>query len=495
MRPSAFLPACLLSITLACGSSSSSAPGSACKNPVGVSEAPAENVQHFLNVRVGDYRSFSVPQGTASITIIEQAVNAPDTITYKPLNQPAQTLDNTAVPYKVLDPSGIAVYEDNPSTQISQLTPTQIENLTAFFATSAPAVGTLTIPNTTGGLALAGSSGLPAGTWQVQVSDYAYECSPVFVQAGGATCTGGSAASTYDVTVITKPMMAGGGIPTSGSLDLVVYFATTIATKESLAPLSAATANAGNDPDLNRMVQTLRSLLANAGLTVSSVTYVDLPADVQAHYAPGVNANDTGGCSDIADLFRYGRGGNTLNIFFVSSFQVSGLPNGNDVVGLDGTIPGPATVGGSAGSGAAVATIDLRSGSGNTAVCGRSPNFNNCGADTTAYIIAHEAGHYLGLYHVTESDGTQFDPLHDTPMCPCAKCALATGTCAASASTVTSSSYAMTVSDCTNSTRNPDGTLMCGGGENLMFWRLESGSQGTLSSEQQQVVRANPLVQ
>jgi hypothetical protein len=486
MRSSAFFLACLVSCSLACGSSP---PGSACKNPIGVSEAaPPDTVQHFANQRVGRVVRFDVPSNTASITIVEQAVNAPDTITYQPAGQAATVLANTAVPYEVLDPSGARIYDDN--TPVSSLSPDAIANLTAFFATSAPATGTLTIPNTSGGLRLV-TSGLTPGTWQLTVSDYAYECS--FKQPKGVTCSGGSDGSTYDVTVVTKPLAPGGGIPASGALDIVVYFATTIATHEGLAPLSAATANAGKDADLNRMEQTLGSLLLQgAGITVRSVTYVDLPAELQAKYAKEIDVDQTGGCSPIADLFRYGADGKTLNIFFVSSFIAAGLQAGNDVVGLDGTIPGPATIGGSAGSGAAVATHDLRQ----TGKCPTgAPDYVNCGPDTTAYIIAHEAGHFLGLYHVTEVDGTQFDPLLDTPMCPCAACASSPGTCAQSASSSSSNSYPMTVDDCTRTALNADGTLKCGGGDNLMFWRLESGSRGTLSAEQQQVIRANPLVQ
>jgi hypothetical protein len=35
----------------------------------------------------------------------------------------------------------------------------------------------------------------------------------------------------------------------------------------------------------------------------------------------------------------------------------------------------------------------------------------------------------------------------------------------------------------------------CGGGDNLMFWLLDSGSLGTLSCEQSAVMRSNPAVQ
>src|SRR5438309_445465 len=36
------------------------------------------------------------------------------------------------------------------------------------------------------------------------------------------------------------------------------------------------------------------------------------------------------------------------------------------------------------------------------------------GMGTTA---AHEIGHYLGLYHTSERDGSEHDPIDDTPEC------------------------------------------------------------------------------
>jgi hypothetical protein len=42
--------------------------------------------------------------------------------------------------------------------------------------------------------------------------------------------------------------------------------------------------------------------------------------------------------------------------------------------------------------------------------------------DGLSSTIAHEVGHYLGLYHTSESTGTQHDPLPDTPECTGAVC-------------------------------------------------------------------------
>jgi hypothetical protein len=50
----------------------------------------------------------------------------------------------------------------------------------------------------------------------------------------------------------------------------------------------------------------------------------------------------------------------------------------------------------------------------------------------------------------------------------------------------------MKATDCNKTTSPPT----CGGGENLMFWLLDQRvSRGTLSPQQGQIIRANPLVQ
>lgn len=45
---------------------------------------------------------------------------------------------------------------------------------------------------------------------------------------------------------------------------------------------------------------------------------------------------------------------------------------------------------------------------------------NGLDADGLASSLAHEMGHYLGLYHTSEPNGTNHDPLPDTPECDAA---------------------------------------------------------------------------
>ena len=459
--------------------------------PVGVSSflpavPGAPSVIHQQTYTVGQTATFTAPQNTASLTIVEQATQAPDMVSFSFGGSRLDT-DNVAVPHTVQSPDGSITFNDVTDGLILATTPNYYASHSVFFFSDSPATGTLTIPNTSAGLAIAnGGTGLPAGSWSMVVSDLAWECQTGVVLNAGDSCLAGALDSTYQVTVIAKPVDAGTGvIPTSGSLDVAVYFATASVDGK---PLTAASANA--DADLARMKTTLTGLFANAGITSVNVNFVDLPADVQASYATGVNIDQRGACAELPQLLKHAAKGNTFNIFMVSDLveSTSTAQGSSTIVGIDGTIPGPASIGGTVASGAAVSAANLRLNSGLSA-CAGSANYQGCGADVTAYIIAHEAGHFLGLYHVTEQYGAEFDPLLDTPTCVCKSCSSAPSTCADPAQgTPPASADRVRVNECLGAKPG------CGGGDNLMFWLLGVGSQGNLTAEQGQVIRANPLV-
>jgi hypothetical protein len=212
------------------------------------------------------------------------------------------------------------------------------------------------------------------------------------------------------------------------------------------------------------------------------VTAYDVPGWARNRYGSGVSADDTSPCSDLDQMFTLSRSSNELNLFLVNDL-VATQQNGATVVGVDGTIPGPSTLGGTIHSGAAVSSADL-----SMSGCGNTIDFLHCGADEVAYIAAHEGGHWMGLYHTTELTGDSYDPIADTSTCDCTKCAPSAqqSNCAANNRT-SSSPTTMSTAWCTASST-------CGGGDNLMFWVLGSGSKGLVSSDQGLVVRSNPLV-
>ena len=91
--------------------------------------------------------------------------------------------------------------------------------------------------------------------------------------------------------------------------------------------------------------------------------------------------------------------------------------------------------------------------------------------------MGHEMGHFLGLYHPTESAGTLYDPLSDTPQCGSAN--------------DSDSSGKVSAEECESY-----------GGGNVMFWTSYSTSsrnagkkQERLCPNQVKVIRYSPLAQ
>jgi hypothetical protein len=464
------VPACTAQSTLASGATQAcgfdgncaAQPVGSCRKPVvpssGVTEIP------LGTQAVGTVVSFDVPAGTASITIIEQANGTgpaapPDSVT---LNGNL-VIENTAVPDKLKNPGGTVIYDDNPPSP----PPPDPSGETVFFASGSPVTGAFTIPNTSKLLAQS-VNGLPTGKWQFVVNDFGYEC------VGASNCTGGSRNTTYDVRVVLR----GGAPRTSGTVDVAFY----LAGVKTLASGTITAANATTDATMRRMVTSLATLYSKVGICVGKVTFYDLPAWAEARFG-ALNIDKIGPCDDLDQMFTLSVPGNQLNFFLVGSF-VSKANAGAQVqiAGIDGTIPGPSAFGGTIHSGAVVNGGDL---GGSTAGCSGAFNLS-CNADFIAYITAHEGGHWMGLYHTTEQLGDNFDPIADTPKCPCT-------TCVPAASRSQCSKFDPNVAPIVNGT-NCTKSTSCGGGENLMFWLLDNKSTGALTCEQGGVMRANPVV-
>src|SRR5205085_8772901 len=135
---------------------------------------------------------------------------------------------------------------------------------------------------------------------------------------------------------------------------------------------------------------------------------------------------------------------------------------GLNVVGIDGTIPGPSSVGGTVNSGASVNGSNLGFGT-----CTSQLDIHNCGPDEVAYIVAHEGGHFMGLYHTTEQTGDAFDPLSDTPTCKCTDCAPSSQRASCASNNPSGTPTLVRTESCLS-------PPSCGGGDNLMFWLLSS---------------------
>ena len=430
-----------------------------CQKPVQPSAYPSGQVQTFGTRSIGETVTFKVASGTGSVSIVQQAVSATSAIVFQ-----GTVIENTVVPGKVFGPDGGLLYDD------SAVTPADPSVLPIFYGGSSASTGVMSLPNATPLLSQSlAAGGLPPGNWSFTVNDYAAEC------VGDSRCTdGGTSANQYDVQVISKA----GGLPSQGVLDVNFYLVA------SQAPFPASAASA--TPSAQRLAETLAALYRNAGVCLRNVTFYEAPQWAKDAYGTNISADKTGPCDPLDQMFTLSQPGNAINFFLVQSISSTARPGGGTVVGIDGTIPGPSTFGGTVHSGAAVSLANL-----GVTGCSGAMDLRGCGPDTVAYIAAHEGGHFLGLFHTTEAEGENFDSLTDTGLCPCETCAPASqqSSCATPSKKPPPSQPTLVhASSCVASS--------CSGGDNLMFWELDRPiSRGKLSAQQTQVIRLNPVVQ
>ncbi len=158
--------------------------------------------------------------------------------------------------------------------------------------------------------------------------------------------------------------------------------------------LNAQTAQ--NDPNFHQVVSTLRSIYSQVGLTLGTLTYIDILGPDATRFTDVIDY-------EIGSLFQLSSNpqasDNAVNIFLVHSIGGGGL-NGYTILGESGGIPGT-PIRGTTSSGVAVSMANFP-----------------LGLNDIALTTAHETSHWLGNFHTTESSGTSFDPLPDTPQCP-----------------------------------------------------------------------------
>jgi hypothetical protein len=442
------------------------------RNPVGAVAA-----QDLGEIGVGEERTFVVPPGTWSVTIVSQEVgeSAVPGIVYFGFGIP-----NSVVPTDVREPGGATFYTDTPESVPSDENDyPDFTRALAYYGGFTPTSGALTIPNTTPGLDRVRSLGeLAPGTWRFTVNDFALEC---LTTPSCSVDPAAARAGRYDVRVITRP----GPIASTGTLDVDVYLAT-----EAFDPASGGSGAvvAAAHPALRRVFDGVARVLSNAGICLGQVTIHDLPAWAKLRYGT-LNVDTTGPCDALSQLFTLAEAQRpSVHLFLVDEITATDAEGEFRVVGLDGSIPGPSGVPGTINGGTIVSLEDLdRQVPG--ADCAGALDVRRCGNDRIAYIVAHEAGHWLGLYHVTERTGTIFDPLSDTPTCACAACApmLERASCA---DTEPEGQPANVV----GAWCDHEGPR-CSGASNLMFWLLDDDrTEAALSPQQGEVMRLNPAV-
>jgi hypothetical protein len=248
--------------------------------------------------------------------------------------------------------------------------------------------------------------------------------------------TNGSDTSTK-VRIIGKQT---GGVPASGNLDLHLYFV-------GLSQFDAA--GAKQDSTFQQTVNRVRQIYAQAGVNVGNVTYHDVTGSAASQYAVIDTVDGPG--SELTGILAQSDPslGPGLNFFFVQ--EILGGQDGYTILGIAGGIPGPPGISGGPHSGVLVGMSDF-----------------SMGAEQLAETMAHEGGHFLGLYHTSESSGTTFDPLAGTPECP--------------ASADTNWDGYVSPEECQGK-----------GVDNLMFWSAAENASG-LVQDQAFVLLRNPSI-
>lgn len=203
---------------------------------------------------------------------------------------------------------------------------------------------------------------------------------------------------------------------------------------------------AADDPNWQAAVGELEAEWATAGIE-ATFDYADFAGDTAKYTVVDITDDDL---SELNDLLRTSDPEDDATITFFVVEDIANSSTGSSILGLSAGPPGAAGVHGTSKSGVVVSAADLAS----------APT-------DVGRIMAHEGGHFLGLFHTTEKDGSRFDPLDDTPECG------------------------------TENDANGDGTMntvecAADGSDNMMWWTLTPDT-ATTSDDQGFVLRSNPV--
>ncbi|RVU48848.1 hypothetical protein EA187_05310 [Lujinxingia sediminis] len=224
--------------------------------------------------------------------------------------------------------------------------------------------------------------------------------------------------------------------PQGGSLPVTFWF-----TEQDYMDAAQAQRSA----EFQQGLEVFRQIYADIGIALGPVRYRDVEGTLGRQLA--VPQDEVVLCQGIRQVAT------EANLSGINLFMIDDAPD-MGILGISCGLPGAPTRPGITRAGAAIALAYL-----------------NYSPQIFGETVAHEAGHYLGLFHTTERDGSSHDPLDDTPQCP--------------SSRDLDGDELVSPEECRNN-----------GADNTMFWTSfsQGGLQTTLTPHQRFVMMNNALI-
>lgn len=173
--------------------------------------------------------------------------------------------------------------------------------------------------------------------------------------------------------------------------------------------------SAAGDEDMQEVLDGFEEIYDQADVEIGELNFHDIDGEEGEAYRIVRSQEEL---SELVSLSERPEGGEdaslSANVFFVESMQLNsgfgGVQSG--AIGISLGLPGPAGLHGTPGSGV-VFTSEYMGEEETESSLGDTVNGN----DLTGIVLAHELGHYVGLFHTSEQFGQGYDPLDDTPEC------------------------------------------------------------------------------